>query len=191
MHDQLGHDGWSFADKSKTTAEVLLNLYKTIREAAGDGMIIDGCNTVGHLSAGLFELQRIGDDTSGTEWKRTREMGVNCLAFRSPQQGTFFFIDADCAGLAKADAVPWELNRQWLDLLARSGTPLFVSWPQRLASPDQEAALRAALNSASAVQPTAEPIDWMTTRTPGKWLLNGKQADFDWFIGPDHQTNGH
>ncbi len=132
MGDQIGKDGWSFADRTHTTAEIVLNFYRTIREAAGDDTVIDGCNTISHLSAGIFELQRIGDDTSGQHWKSTKEMGVNCLAFRGPQNGAFYFVDADCAGLATAGAVPWEKNSQWLDLLARSGTPLFVSWPKRL-----------------------------------------------------------
>jgi alpha-galactosidase len=180
MGDQIGHDGWSFADKSRTTAEIIVDFYRTIRDAAGDDMIVDGCNTIGHLSAGIYELQRIGDDTSGTEWDRTRNMGVNCLAFRAPQQGTFFFIDADCAGLARANAVPWGKNRQWLDLLGRSGTPLFVSWPRRLVGLEQEEALKAALKSASTEQPVAEPVDWMQTKTPAKWILDGQPAEFDW-----------
>ena len=78
-----------------------------------------------HLSAGLFEICRVGDDTSGTEWARTRKMGVNTLAFRGAQHGAFYVADADCVGVT--NAVPWSLNRQWLDLLARSGTMLFVS----------------------------------------------------------------
>jgi alpha-galactosidase len=143
-------------------------------------MIVDGCNTIGHLSAGLFELQRIGDDTSGTDWNRTRDMGVNCLAFRSPQQGTFFFVDADCAGLAKAGAVPWDRNREWLDLLGRSGTPLFVSWPKRLVGLEQETALAAALKGAAGEQPVCEPVDWLTGKTPSKWVLDGATAEFDW-----------
>jgi alpha-galactosidase len=180
MGDQFGHDGWSFADKSHTTAEIIVDFYRTIRDAAGDDMIVDGCNTIGHLSAGIYELQRIGDDTSGTEWDRTRKMGVNCLAFRAPQQGTFFFVDADCAGLARANAVPWEKNSEWLELLGKSGTPLFVSWPHRLVGLEQEEALKSALKAASTEQPVAEPVDWMSTRTPGKWILNGQPAVFDW-----------
>ena len=100
------------------------DLYRTIRAAAGDALVI-GCNTVSHLSAGVFEICRIGDDTSGTEWARTRKMGVNTLAFRGVQHGAFYVADADCVGVT--NAVPWSLNRQWLDLLARSGTMLFVS----------------------------------------------------------------
>ena len=90
----------------------------------GDALVI-GCNTVSHLSAGVFEICRIGDDTSGTEWARTRKMGVNTLAFRGAQHGAFYVADADCVGVT--NAVPWAMNRQWLDLLSRSGTMLFVS----------------------------------------------------------------
>jgi hypothetical protein len=43
------------------------------RDASGDASII-GCNTVSHLSAGVFDICRIGDDTSGTEWASTGNM---------------------------------------------------------------------------------------------------------------------
>jgi alpha-galactosidase len=39
------------ADRTLTNAEVLLRLYRTIRQAAKDALLI-GCNTVGHLAAG-------------------------------------------------------------------------------------------------------------------------------------------
>jgi len=83
MQGEMLADGWAFADRSRTTAEIIRQLYLDIREAAGRNVVIIGCNTVGHLAAGIFELQRIGDDTSGQEWARTRKMGVNCLAFRA------------------------------------------------------------------------------------------------------------
>ena len=72
---QMGGDittsGWRFSDNTRTTAEIILHLYKSIREAAGD-MYLIGCNTMSNLAAGLFELNRVGDDTSGKEWDRTR-----------------------------------------------------------------------------------------------------------------------
>src|SRR4051812_1067260 len=117
-------DGWSFASRTHTSAEVIGELYRTIREAAGDAVII-GCNTVSHLSAGLFELNRIGDDTSGQDWHRNPQMGVNALAFRGPHQGAFYGADADCCPITTR--LDWSKARQWLDLVARSGTPLFVS----------------------------------------------------------------
>jgi alpha-galactosidase len=180
MGDEVTSDGWAFSDRSRTTAEIVLNFYRTLREAAGDNVLLNGCNTMSHLSAGIFELARIGDDTSGTDWNRTRQMGVNCLAFRAAQNGAFYLVDADCSGLAKTNAVPWAKNSQWLDLLARSGTPLFVSWPQRLVGPEQESALRAALASGARAQPLGEPLDWLNTRTPTQWKLNGNEVTFKW-----------
>src|ERR1019366_8843163 len=84
MEDGLTVPGWQFNDNTKTNAEIILNLYKSIREAAGSIYLI-GCNTMSHLSAGIFELNRIGDDTSGKDWERTRKMGVNTLGFRMVQ----------------------------------------------------------------------------------------------------------
>jgi alpha-galactosidase len=173
----LTSPGWHLADRDKTTAEIVLGLYKAIREGAGSALVI-GCNTIGHLAAGLFELQRTGDDTSGKEWGRTRKMGVNTLAFRMPQHNAFFASDADCVGLTTA--IPWELNRQWLDLLARSGTPLFVSTaPDAMGAP-QRAALKSAFASAAKVLPPGEPLDWLDTTTPREWVLAGKPTKFDW-----------
>jgi alpha-galactosidase len=54
MGAALTREGWTFAEGSKrTTAEVVNELYGTIRSSAGDALII-GCNTVSHLSAGHF-----------------------------------------------------------------------------------------------------------------------------------------
>jgi alpha-galactosidase len=180
MGGQVTADGWAFADRTRTTAEVVRDLYRDLRESAGDDTLILGCNTLGHLSAGWFELQRIGDDTSGNEWSRTRQMGVNCLAFRAPQNGTFFAVDADCAGQTSRTSVPWEKNSQWLNLLAHSGTALFVSFPHETVSPEQEPALRAALLAASRPQPLAEPLDWQSRRIPEHWRLDNHETSFSW-----------
>jgi alpha-galactosidase len=180
MGDEVTADGWAFSDRSRTTAEIILNFYRTLRVAAGDDVLLDGCNTISHLSAGIFELNRIGDDTSGKDWRRVRKMGVNSLAFRAAQNGTFYLVDADCCGLAQANAVPWDKNRQWLNLLAHSGTPLFISWPQRLVGPEQQQAIRAALSSAARAQPLGEALDWKQTRTPAQWKLDGKVTTFEW-----------
>ena len=131
----------------RTTAEVIADLYQAIRTAAGDALVI-GCNTVSHLSAGVFEICRVGDDTSGREWARTRKMGVNTLAFRGAQHGAFYVADPDCVGVTTA--IPWAQNRQWLDLLARSGTMLFVSLAPDALGDDQRRDLRAALALAAA-----------------------------------------
>ena len=179
-NEQAPLDGVAFSDRSKTTTEIILNFYRTLRAAAGDGVLLDGCNTVSHLSAGIFDLQRVGDDTSGQEWDRTRRMGVNALAFRGVQNGAFYLVDPDCAGLARPGAISWDKNQQWLDLVARSGAPLFVSWPRQLVGPEQEKALRAALAVAARPQALGEPLDWMQGRTPSRWNLGGSDVTFVW-----------
>lgn len=182
MGAAMTRDGWTFASgPSRTTAEVISDLYRTMREASGDGPII-GCNTVSHLSAGHFDICRVGDDTSGTDWARTRKMGVNTLAFRGPQHGAFYVADADCVGVTTA--VPWSFNRQWLDLLARSGTMLFVSLAPDALGADQRRDLKAAFALAATPHPLAEPLDWERSVYPSRWRLMGQEQAYDW-VGAD------
>lgn len=184
MGADLTDSGWHFADRSRTTAEVALALYRAIREAAGDTLII-GCNTFGHLGAGIFEIQRTGDDTSGRDFHRTRRMGVNTLAFRMPQHRAFFDLDADCAPVTPE--LPWDLASRWLDLLARSGTVLFVSPDPKALNAESRDAIRRAFAAASKRQRAAEPIDWMETTTPARWRISGETKKFDWYP-PDGGT---
>ena len=179
MGSEIVPDGSGrFADGSKTSAEIVIAFYRAIREGAGDALVI-GCNVIGHLAAGLIEIQRTGDDTSGRDWNRTRKMGVNTLAFRMPQHETFFAADADCVGLT--NDIPWALNAQWLDLLARSGTPLFVSAAPNAFGPQQLEALKQAFTLASQPQPAGEPLDWLDTVCPDRWQLHGEEAEYDWY----------
>jgi alpha-galactosidase len=159
--------GWRFHDRRLTNAEIIRNFYIAIREAAGDRTLVLGCNTIGHLGAGIFELQRTGDDTSGETWERTRRMGVNTLAFRLPQHDAFFALDADCIGITKS--IPWELNRQWLDLIAKSGTTLFVSPSPDATGPEQRIAMKAAFSVAASGGARLSPGDWMDSTTPERW----------------------
>ena len=178
MGPELTDAGWHFSDRSKTTAEIVSALYQAIRRGAGQAQII-GCNTIGQLGAGLFEMQRIGDDTSGHEWARTRKMGVNTLAFRMAQHNTFFAADADCVPLTPE--IPWQLTRQWLDLVTRSATPLFVSVDPAVITKQNRSALKTAFALAARPQPEAEPLDWMRSTVPEHWRLGGKPADFQWY----------
>jgi len=179
MGAELTDPGWSFADRSKTNAEIILRLYRTLRDGMGDGVLL-GCNTIGHLGAGLFEIQRTGDDTSGRVWERTRRMGINTLAYRLPQHRTFFASDADCA--AHTEKTPWALDRQFLDLVARSGTALFVSVDPRTIGPEQKAAFRAAMQTAlsGGDQGGAEPLDWLGTTAPRQWRIGKETVTYRW-----------
>jgi alpha-galactosidase len=178
MKEGITAPNWNFNDRSKTTAEIILDLYRAIREAAGDGIYIIGCNTLSHLSAGIFEVCRIGDDTSGNEWERTRKMGVNTLAFRLPQHNKFYAVDGDCVGLTTK--IEWSRNKQWLDLLAQSGSPLFISAQPEAMGEAQKAAVKKAFADAARIQPLGEPLDWMANHEPVKWKLNNKIVTYDW-----------
>jgi alpha-galactosidase len=177
MADGLTVPGWQFNDNTKTNAEIILNLYRSIREAAGD-MYLIGCNTMSHLSAGIFEMNRIGDDTSGTEWTRTRKMGVNTLGFRMVQHNKFYAVDGDCVGLTTK--VPWEKNKQWMSLLAESSAPLFISVQPDALGDEQKQHIKYCFALAAKPQPIGEPLDWLTNQWPQKWRLDGVIKEFDW-----------
>ena len=177
MADSLTAPGWHFSDRSITNAEIILFLYRTIRAASLD-MYLIGCNTFSHLSAGIFEINRIGDDTSGNEWARTVKMGVNTLGFRLPQHNTFYAADGDCVGLTTK--IPWEKNKQWMQLLAESSAPLFISAQPEALGNEQKQTIKRSFTSASRKQPLGEPVDWMSNPRPEEWILNGDRVHFDW-----------
>jgi alpha-galactosidase len=177
MGSTLTDDGWRFADQSRTTAEIVSALYVALRRGAGDALLI-GCNTFSHLSAGVFEINRIGDDTSGKSWDRTRRMGVNTLAFRAPQHEAFYAADPDIAAITSQH--PWALGRHWLRLLAESGMPAFVSPEIEAVDAEAKKALTEAFAIAASAPPVAEPLDWLETVCPRRWRLRGKVVEFDW-----------
>lgn len=152
-------------------------MYRTIRAASLD-MYLIGCNTFSHLSAGIFEINRIGDDTSGKEWARTIKMGVNTLGFRLPHHNSFYAADGDCVGLTTN--IPWGKNKQWMQLLADSSAPLFISAQPEALGEEQKQAIKKSFASASRKQPLGEPLDWMNNPRPEEWILKGDRVHFDW-----------
>lgn len=179
MGMEMTDSGWSFADRSKTNAEVILELYRTIRRGANSAVLI-GCNTVGHLGAGLFECQRTGDDTSGRIWERTRRMGINTMAYRLAQNGSFFSCDPDCA--AHTENTPWGQDFQFLDLASRSGCALFISTDPLKTTPDQKQAFKTAMLRAlkTETSPEVEPIDWLYSTAPRKWRFGSEMKTYQW-----------
>ena len=168
---------WHFADRSVTNAEIVTALYQRIRSSCGEDRMILGCNTVGHLSVGLFDASRTGDDVSGRDWERTRRMGVNTLAFRLPQHRAFFAVDADCVPVTRD--VAWPKTRQWLRAVADSGTVLLISPEPGTVGKEQQDALREAFERC--VQATeSEPLDWLDSRTPAAWRSGGETQAYDW-----------
>lgn len=172
-------DGWSFYNRNKTTAEIILDLYRVIYNASRGRAIVLGCNVIGHLAAGLVHINRTGDDTSGVEWERTRKYGVNALGFRMLHHDAFFLADADCVGIT--GSIDWNMNREWLRAVANSGTPLFVSPKPNVMSEDELEELKEAYRINSIQNDSLVPLDWMENVTPEKWLLNGEEITFNWY----------
>lgn len=175
---QLSPEGWHFADRSMTTAQVMKRLYGTIQDAAGDALVI-GCNTTNHLTAGIHALMRSGSDTSGRVWEITRAAGVSTLAHRLHQNGRFFMTDADCA--AFSERVPSEMNLRFADLVARSGSALFCSVTPGLLTADEAARLRRIYAVAAEADHDLEPLDWTYSSCPGEYLDRGEPLSYDWF----------
>src|SRR5271170_334096 len=159
--------GWRFHDRSRTNAEIISDLYKEIRAVLGDTTQILGCNTVGHLGAGIFDLSRTGDDTSGKIWERTRRMGVNTISFRLPQHRSFFAVDGDCVAVTKA--VAWRETAEWLSFVAASGTALFVSVEKSAMGAEQKRALTEAFALVAASPSLRTATDWFESTTPERW----------------------
>lgn len=179
MGAEMTDPGWRFQDQSLTNAEIILRLYKTLRAAADDALLL-GCNTVGHIGAGLFEANRTGDDTSGHNWERTRRMGVNTLAYRICQNGAFFACDPDCA--AHTSLTPWDLDQQYLELVSKSGAVLFISADPRTIMADQKTIFQKAMQTAlsSSSFSSCEPIDWLHSTSPKTWRFGEKEKQFRW-----------
>lgn len=181
MNDNVAKGDWCFYDRTKTTAQIIKEFYKAILDATNDSCYILGCNCIGHLGAGLMHMQRIGDDVSGFCWERTRKYGINTLAFRLPQHKTFFDIDADCVGVKSMKDLPWEYNRQWADLVAKSSTPLFISAKIKDLSKEVQEELKELLLKNSKQEDIVKPIDWLYTKCPSKWEINGEIKKYNWY----------
>lgn len=175
------HGEVNFWNTEKTSAEIFNDFYRAIREAAGDATLI-GCDTISHLSAGIFDVMRIGDDTSGIDFNRTRRTGVNSLAFRIPQHNIFYQCDADCIGIT-AD-IPWQENKEWLRLLAYSGTPLFISCDPEQIDSVQRNDISNAISIALTRSGTIQPIDWEHSRYPQTWKAQEGVITCEWYPYP-------
>lgn len=177
MPESMASSDWCFYDRTRTSAQIVKDFYNAIKESSR-GAVIIGCNCIGHLCAGIHQLNRTGDDTSGFEWSRTAKMGVNTLAFRNCQNRSFFMSDADCVGIT--GAIDWKQNREWLFALAQSGSPLFVSCKPNVLNEEEEKELMKAFEIASYQSDEEIPLDWMETTTPSRYLINGKEVTFNW-----------
>lgn len=132
----------------------------------------NGCLDPSHPDA----LQYIMADV-----ERSRRMGVNTLAFRLPQHKKFYDVDADCVGID--GPIDWKFNKQWADVIAESGTPLFVSAKPGLLKDIEKEELRRIMLVASFQEHHLIPKDWEDTDCPVKWedAVHGITRHYHWF----------
>jgi alpha-galactosidase len=108
-------------------------------------------------------------------------MGVNTLAFRNAQNGAFFMADADCVGIM-GERISWKQNREWLNLLAKSGSPLFVSCDPYKVTDEMKKDLKEAFLVNSVQTNKCIPIDIDENLLPSKYDIDGETVSFDWNI---------
>ncbi|MBQ9997979.1 MAG: hypothetical protein IJP19_03045 [Clostridia bacterium] len=177
LKENLTDGGWHFDDISVTNAQIIKKLYEKIQAAAGDSLVM-GCNTYNHLAAGIHQIQRSCLDTNGFNWEKTRRNGVNPLAFRMPQNNTFFIADPDCAAIT--DKSPHEMNVRFFEACALSGESLFISVTPGLLSNEHKKRLKESFKIADAGC-QCEPIDWLDTSCPRQYMVNGEIKTFNWY----------
>jgi len=105
---------------------------------------------------------------------------VNTLAMRLTQHRRFFTADADC--VPATPATPWELNRQFLELVAASGTALFLSLDPASLGPEvrRDVADAMAIALDGGVDGGVEPLDQLYSTTPRRWRIGDKERVFAW-----------
>lgn len=177
--DAITPDGWCFYDRTRTSAEIVRDFYACIREAAGPDTVIIGCNIIGHLAAGLVDVNRTGMDSSGQIWDMNRRFGVNALAFRMPHDKAFYCADPDIVGYT--GDFSWELNREWLRIVSISGLPFFTAVKPGFLTKEQLKEVRDAFAFSANNDMRPEPLDWMENICPERWLFNGEEITFSWY----------
>ena len=71
--------------------------------------------------------------------------------------------------------------RQWADVLAKSGTPLFVSAKPGVLNPEEFEELHQIMLRASEQEEHCVPLDWEEIDCPEVWGENGETITYDWF----------
>lgn len=154
-----GEERWHYYDEARTSAEIVMNFYHSVREAAGPyRAVVMGRNVVGHLGTGNIHIQLPGDiGNNPALWGGSPE-NVESLSFRLPWHKNFFGIASDVLSVASSSS--WEENLQAAQLSVHSGIPLFLAVKPDILDHVQEKELRELLCAASKEVKEINPIGW-------------------------------
>lgn len=167
---------WSFADTSKTTAEVIVGFYRAVRMAMGD-LLLWGDDIIPHLAAGFMHIGRIC--RSAPDWQRRQHNRVNALAFRLGQNGTYFKLDTGAVTISKAQ--PWGRVREWARLAAVSGSTFMITPEVGSLTPTAKRELKKCFETASLSDAELIPTDWLNGTCPSQWKINGTMHRKEWY----------
>lgn len=162
----------------KTTAVILKDLYRAIQSGAGEKEVI-ACNAVGHLSAGIHSLYRIGNDTSGRSFEWTRRDGINSV-MRLPLNNAFYNADPDCA--AFTDMVPAKANLDFLEMCAITGMTTLASVTPGILSDTEMRRINDIFKIADEGKGNFGIKDYEKTANPERFVSADGQTEkhFDW-----------
>lgn len=98
-------------------------------------------------------------------------------------------MDADCVGIT--GSIPWSLNRQWADVVAESGTSLFVSAKPGVLTAEENEELHQIMLKASRQDHHKIPLDWEETDCPEVWGDEEEEVEYNWYeeAGPVAKGN--
>ena len=105
---------------------------------------------------------------------------MNALAHRMCQHRTFSHIDPDIVAMTLA--VDWKETSKWMDVVARSGTSLFLSPDPSAITPEIKSAMRDAM-ALSAQAGHGFPVHPTSGTTPEVWQFSHPariEKTYDW-----------
>ena len=178
LSPDFGEGGWSFADRSRTSAEIIVDFYRAIKSAMGDTLIM-GTDIVGQLGAGLLHCSRINRDAPKEDWQHALHNRVNALAFRYCQNGTCFMVDT--GELEVSERQPWSSVKSFAELAAFSGSTFFLSMQPGILTAKLRKELVKCFEIASMGDSQVIPLDWLNNTCPEDWEINGSARHFDWY----------
>ncbi len=168
----------NFYDKTKTSATVIKNLYKTIQEGFGDKDVI-GCNTISHLTAGIHSIYRVGNDNSGNTFEWTRRDGINSV-MRLPLNVAFYNVDPDCAAFTEKTKA--RENLDFLRMCAITGMTVLASIKPDILSDEELLEINEIFKLADENKTFYGIKNYDKNANPEEFVLeNGKEyLRFDW-----------
>ena len=69
-----------------------------------------------------------------------------------------------------------------IDLLSKSGSPLFVSCDPYLVTNEMKKDLKEAFKINEIQENKCEPVSWLDEMYPSKWTIDNQEMIYDWYL---------